>query len=154
MTTTYNTAALTTNPIYQVRFNIGDRDVTAAQLTDEEIAWALYSRGSVMGACAMCCLALAAEYSRLTSISADGVSQGLNQKSAQYAAMAAAFQKKEAIYRASPTLGGVSKADMLAVLSNTDRVPDIFRIGITDDPPSDGVDPFNSPPIGVELPSS
>jgi hypothetical protein len=50
-----------------------------------------------------------------------------------------------------PTLGGVSISDMRQVLANLDRVPDIFRIGINDDPPTDGVDPVGDPPLGIEV---
>lgn len=143
MTATYVPAQLATNTTYQVRFNLGDTDVTVPQLQDEEIDWAYSLRGNTWGATAMCALALSAKYARLTSISADGVSQGLNQKTAQFKAIYDEYTRKETLYRAMPTVGGVSIADMLLQLSNTDRVPDIFRLGISDNPPSDGVAPNN-----------
>lgn len=131
-----------------VRFYLGDTDSANPQIMDEEIAWAILERGNTWGATAMCAMALAAKYSRLTSLSADGVSQGLNQKAAAYRLIAAEYQRKEVIYRAVPTLGGVSISDMRTVLSNLDRVPDIFRIAINDNPPNDGTNPVNEPPIG------
>ncbi len=152
MTTTYVPAQLATNKTYQVRFYIGDTDVAHAQLQDEEIAWAVSERGNVWGGTALCALALAAKYSRLTSISADGVSQALNQKATAFELIAAMYAKKEAIYRAVPYIGGVSIADMRSTLANSDRVPDIFRLGLNDFPPSDGVAPVNAPPTAADDP--
>ncbi len=136
MTATYSPSDLATSTKDQVRFLLGDTDTADFQMQDEEIAWAYSTAGSTRGGAALCAEALAAKYSRLTSISADGVSQGLNQKAAQFRALAVALRKQEAIFRAMPTLGGVSISDMDSVLSNRDRVPDIFRIGLHDDPPS------------------
>jgi hypothetical protein len=150
MTASYDIAQLATSAKDQIRFALGDTDIEDFQLQDEEILFAYGLRGNVWGATAMCAEALAAKYSRLTSISADGVSQALNQKAVQFRAIAAEYQRKEVVYRAVPTLGGVSISDMWQVLANLDRVPDIFRIGINDDPPTDGVDPVGDPPLGIE----
>lgn len=152
MTTTYLPADLSSSTIFQVRFYLGDTDPTDWQLQDEEISWALLERGNTWGATAMCALALAAKYSRLTSISADGVSQGLQMRSEQYNAIAMTYARKEAVYRAVPFVGGVSVSDMYATMSNSDRVPDIFRLGINDDPPNLGVVPVNSPALGSDEP--
>lgn len=152
MTTTYNPAQLSSNTTYQIRFNLGDTDTSDFQLQDEEISWAYSLRGNTWGATAMCALALAAKYSRLTSISADGVSQALQQKAAQFEKMAADYAKKECIYRAVPFVGGVSISDMRSTLAQADRVPEIFRIGINDNPPNDGIVPLNSPPTAADDP--
>ncbi|MDE2096239.1 MAG: hypothetical protein KGL39_03270 [Patescibacteria group bacterium] len=146
MTTTYIPADLATSTLYQVRFNLGDTDSTSWELQDEEIDWAITERGNAWGATAMCALALAAKYSRLTSLSADGVSQALQQKAVQFRLVAQDYQKKEALYCARPYLFGVSKSDMLATIQDSDRVPDIFRLGLNDDPPTDGISPVNEPP--------
>jgi hypothetical protein len=152
VTTTYNPTDLATNLKDRVRFLVGDTDMASPQLQDEEIAWAVIERGNAYGAGAMCALALVAKYSRLTSISADGVSQGLDQKARAFALLAKELQRKEVIYRATPTLGGASISDMKAILGNIDRVPDIFRIGISDNPAGDGTDPYDSPATGMSDP--
>ncbi len=141
MTATYSIVSLATSTKDQIRFLLGDVDTADFQMQDEELVYAYAVSGSTRGAAAMCAEALAAKYARLTSVSADGVSMGFNQLSAQFLKLAVELRQKEAIYRAMPTLGGVSISDMDTVLSNTDRVPDIFRIGIHDDPPSslDGI---------------
>lgn len=152
MTTTYDPIQLPTSTTYQIRFYLGDTDSTDWQLQDEEIAWAYTERGNVWGAASLCALALEGKYSRLTQISADGVSQSLQQRASQYAALSVLYAKKEAIYRAVPYLSGASISDMRANLSNADRVPDIFRLGLNDNPPTDGVDPVNEPPTGSDDP--
>lgn len=150
MTTTYNPALLSSSNLYQVRFNLGDTDSSYYELQDEEIDWAISLRGNNWGATSMCALALASKYSRQTSISADGVSQSLNQKADAFTKMAMLYAKKEAIYCSVPYLGGISISDMLATLADGDRVPDIFRIAINDNPPNMGVDPHNEPPSGSD----
>lgn len=146
MTTTYDPTQLATTPLYQVRFYLGDNDSSFWELQDEEILWSIQLRGNVWGATSMCALALASKYARLNSISADGVSQALQQKTAQFRTIAADYEKKETIYCAQGFLYGMSKSDMRSTLSDADRVPDIFRIALNDDPPNDGVSPVNEPP--------
>ena len=97
MTTSYTPSDLATSAKDQIRFNLGDTDSVSFQLQDEEIDWAFALRGTTWGATAMCALALSAKYSRLTSISADGVSQGLQQKATAFALLAKEYERKEAI---------------------------------------------------------
>lgn len=120
----------------QTRFLLGDTEAEEPELMDEEILYALSISGTAVGAAAICARALAAKYARLTSVSADGVSQALNQKTQQFRQLAQDLDRKAAIYTAKPFLYGVSKTDIDITASNPDRVPDIFRIGIMDNPPS------------------
>ena len=132
-----------TCPVYEIRFYIGDTDSSSWLLQDEEIAFAYAVRGNTWGATALCALALEAKFSRLASMSADGVSQSLSNLCAQFRQIAKEYQKKEAIHCAQPALFGVSISDMIATMSQADRVPDIFRVGIFDNPPSNGADFFS-----------
>lgn len=147
MTTTYVPANLATSRLYQVRFNLGDTDPAYFELQDEEIDWAIQLRGNTWGATSMCALALASKYARYTSISADGVSQGLNQKIDSFKKIAAEYERKEAIYCATPTLMGVSISAQISAMANSDRTPNIFRIGMNDDPPNT-IRPVGDPPSG------
>jgi hypothetical protein len=147
MTTTYVPANLATSNLYQVRFNLGDTDATSYELQDEEIDWAIQLRGNNWGATAMCALALASKYARLTSISADGVSQDLGQRVTSFRQIALEYQRKEVIYCATPTLFGVSILAQLQALGDSDRTPNIFRIGMSDDPPNT-IRPVGDPPSG------
>jgi hypothetical protein len=129
-------------PVYQIRFYLGDTDSSSWLLQDEEIAFAFAMRGNAWGAASLCALALDAKFSRLASMSADGVSQSLSNLCAQFRALSAEYQKKEAIHTAQPYLYGTSISDMLATVENRDRVPDVFRIGVFDNPPASGADFF------------
>jgi len=151
MTTSYTPADLATSTKDQIRFNLGDTDSSSWELQDEEIVWAYTVRGNTWGATSMCALALAAKYARLTAISADGVSQNLGQRITSFRQISAEYERKEAIMCAVPFLGGVSISDMLGTLADSDRVPDIFRIAINDNPSNIGVDPVNAPATGSDM---
>lgn len=140
MTYSYDPTVLLNFDYNTVRFFIGDTDSAYWQLQNEEITFTLKIRGDVYSAAAMCAQALAGKYSRLVNQSADGVSQQMAQKAAQYATLAREYEAKAAIYQL-PYAGALSQADMRAVLANPDRIPDVFRFGMFDDPPNDGVDP-------------
>jgi len=140
MTWSYSFTDLTAFDYNTVRFFIGDTDSAYPQLQNEEITFALQIRGDVYSAAAMCSQALAGKYSRLVNQSADGVSQQMAQKATAYAVLAREYEAKAAIYQL-PYAGALSKADMYSVLSNPDRIPDIFRFGMFDDPPNPGVSP-------------
>ena len=74
MSFSYNPANLATEDKDGVRFFLGDTDSLSPLLQDEEIVYALSQRGNRYGATGMCARALAAQFSRLVSTSADGVS--------------------------------------------------------------------------------
>ena len=132
MSFSYNPANLATEDKDGVRFFLGDTDSLSPLLQDEEIVYALSQRGNRYGATGMCARALAAQFSRLVSTSADGVSAQLNQKSQQFLKLAQEYEVKAARLYSTPTCGGISVADGQAVAANTDRVPDIFVIGQND----------------------
>ena len=84
MTATYTLADLTfVSPadggVSNVRFFLGDTDITLPQVQDEEILFAIELRGNPFGATAMCAWALSAKYSRLVNQSIDGVSTSNSQ---------------------------------------------------------------------------
>ena len=153
MSYTYDVTQLSSSTTYQIRFYLGDTDSSSWQLQDEEIAWAYTVRGNTWGATALCALALQAKYSRLANMSADGVSQSLSLLATQFRDLAVEYQQKEAIHGSMPFVGGVSISDMLATIANTDRVPDIFRVGIFDNPPTDGADFFSEGVNGSVAPA-
>lgn len=86
------TASGTAAPAYdldtdagKVRLEIGDTDTTAAELLDEEIAYFLSTEGSVLGAAARACEALAAKYARQFDFQTDDQSFKRSQISKAYA---------------------------------------------------------------------
>ncbi len=152
MTWTYDPTQLATSAKDQVRFYLGDTDSTAPQLADEEVDFTILIRGNAFGATALCAKALSAKYSRLVSTSADGVSVQLAQKATAYATLAKEYQDKEVLYYGVAYAGGISQSDMRARISDPDRVPDIFRIGMSDNPPGDGVPTSDGSGTNLNLP--
>lgn len=144
MTTTYVLANLGLMGKDAARFYLGDTDMTAAQLQDEEIVFALSLRQFFWGGVSLCARALSGKYSRLVNTSADGVSVQHSQRANAYAILANEYEAKQALF-AVPYVGGISVSDMQAILSNSDRVPDIFRFCMFDDPPTDGTMMPNQP---------
>lgn len=144
MTWSYTLSNLALMALDAVRWFVGDTDVAYPQLQDEEIDFALVLRGNAYGAAALCAAALAAKYSRLVSMSADGVSSQNGQKAIAYRALSEEYARKEAINYAIPYAGGISVSDIRAIQSNPDRVPDLFRYGMFDNPPNDGAAPPNA----------
>lgn len=148
----YSSAKLSSTPLYQVRFLIGDTVQRDAQLADEEILFALDQWGSnVYAAGAQACQAMAAKYSREVSVTSPGeIRQEFSDKAKAYAARAVELQNLfmarggGAIFYA----GGISVQDKINVQDDTDRVQPQFNIGMTDNL----VIPL--PPVGNETPGN
>lgn len=84
MTFTYSTSDLTTD-LAKTRLEIGDTDSTAALFADEELNVFLSAEGSVLGAAARACEALAAKYARQYDFQTDDQSFKRSQISKAYA---------------------------------------------------------------------
>jgi hypothetical protein len=156
MTATYDLADLTINApadggVSNVRFFLGDTDVTQPQVQDEEILFAIEIRGNYWGATAMCAWALSSKYARLVSTSQDGVSTQNGEKSRNFALVGQDYDGKEAMRYAIPYSGGISITDMRKMMSMGDRVPELFRIGLFDNPPDSGTNPAIDRPGGGEV---
>lgn len=92
MSWTYDHAAIATSDLNKVRFLVGDTVQAAAQQQDEEITFALTERGTVYGAAAMCCRALAAKYAREADVSDRDLRTSLSQRSTAYRKMADEYE--------------------------------------------------------------
>ena len=134
MTWTYSVADLASSPKDQVRRMIGDVISSDQQIADEEINFAITQRSSVYGAAADCCRYIAAQYSRKADLVTQGAGGSLktnySQQSRAYAAMAATFESKSAMFGgAVPYAGGISVSDKQKNEQDTDRVAPQFNIG-------------------------
>jgi len=132
MTFTYSPDQINTKPLYRVRFMIGDTVCGEPQFQDEEIAATITSRGSLAGACADLCRALATKYSRSVDFAITGGGRAnYSQLSKQYLRQALAFEAKATVaaagYAAAMTL-----SDKLNQEMDQDRVPPLFTIGMHD----------------------
>jgi hypothetical protein len=129
---TYFPTKLTTSPKDFIRFLIGDTVYTDQQLQDEEINAAIGFFGTnYLRVAGQLCQTLATKFSR-------SVDQAAGQAKAQYSQMAKAYADRAEAYLsqasafATPYAGGISIADMLNNLQNTDRPDTAFAMGLTD----------------------
>lgn len=134
-----------------IRFLIGDTLPNDPQVYDGEISYAYTTRGTVYGAAAMCCRAMATQYSRRV----DSVQSDLR---TVYSSMAKAYAMRAIEYDARAAIdgagsagllyaGGISLVDKQTREDDTDRVKPQFNLGMTDNSIPVG-------PAGNELPSS
>ena len=147
MTWSYSWDQINSNPVYRVRFRIGDNVSCEPLFQDEEIAAAISARGSLAGACADLCRALATKYSRSVDFAVTGGGRAsYSQLSKQYNRQAVMFEVKAASL-ATPYVAGISVTDKLNQELDTDRVPPQFVIGM-----HDNLMPVA--PVGSESPQS
>ena len=132
MTWSYSWDQINSNPVYRVRFRIGDNVSCEPQFQDEEILAAINARGSLAGACADLCRALATKYSRSVDFAVTGGGRAsYSQLSKQYNRQAVMFEVKAASL-ATPYVAGISVTDKLNQELDIDRVPPQFVIGMHD----------------------
>lgn len=127
-----------------VRLLLGDTDTLDQQVQNEEITFALeQANNNVYYAAAWSARVVAGKYSRKVNTSIDGVLRAdYSDLVAQYSSLAdrLEYQGKKSGAALGVTAGGISKATITAVRSNTDRVEGSFRR-----------DRFHNPP-GYETP--
>jgi hypothetical protein len=129
---TYQPSQILTTPLYQVRFLLGDTDGNGQQVQDEEISFSLLTIGSVWGAAAICCRALAAKMSRLADQASGTSTINYSQRAKAYAQRAVEYDAILAERGTTPYSGGMSVADMQNFAMNSDLVQPIFEIGMMD----------------------
>lgn len=114
-----------------VRLLIGDTDTTDQQIQNEEITFALAQTGdSVYYAAAWTSRVISSKYSRLVDTDLDGqLSEKYSQLQSHYKALAKdlEFQGQKTGGALGIAAGGLSKAGMKAVETNTDRTGSRIR---------------------------
>ncbi len=127
MTWTYDVTALDDNPVYRVRFLIGDTDSAAPLVQDEEITFAISQETSEYGAAARCCESVARNMLRRANvrIGRGGTSLEWTTAAQQYTEMALAFRKRANAMNA-PWAGGREIAEKVALAQDDSVVQPIF----------------------------
>lgn len=125
--------------ITAVRFYVGDPAGADQQLSDADITFALDQTGdSHLAAAAVCARALAARYARKVDTRFETVESKYSQLRDNFNALARhldAQAKKQGAGLGLPVAGGVSKAEVEAARSNTDRVTPFFYDNMFMNPP-------------------
>lgn len=129
MVWTYNSALATTRD--QVRFLVQDTNTSNKLLDDSEVDWMLTQETNIYFAAAALADALSAKYAGVKSIDVDGLSVDYSGLSDRYAALAARLRRQAQASAGGiglPFVSGVSVSEMNSINSDTDRVPNKFRI--------------------------
>lgn len=133
MTWSYYPNLLSTQAKDAVRLLIGDVVASDQQMQDEEIVFFVSSRGTLYGAAAECCRALAAKFGRSVDQTAGSTKNMYSQMSKAYTAAAIYFESKSAMAGGGmPYSGGISLSDKQTQQLNEDRVVPIFTKGMMD----------------------
>ena len=133
MSWTYNAAEIAGSQVFQVRFLLGDTNQNDQQLQDEEITFAISTRGSIFGAAAMGALSIASSFSRKADTTTGELRTLYSSQARAYAARAETYEQ-QATERSGglPYCGGISIADKRNREADEDRVPPNFNRGLTD----------------------
>ena len=137
MTATYS-GNPASSPSDSVRFLIGDTDMTAPLLQDEEILWEIslwtpINGGDPFRVGAACCEAIASKYAGEVSISADGVNYSGQQLQDKYMKLSATLEdryKQMQALQGAPYAGGILVFDFPQFGTKTPS----FGIGKDDNP--------------------
>ncbi len=137
-----------------VRFFIADTDSNNQLVQDEGITAILTLYGDIYEGAAALCDGLATKFARIPTVNIAGISIKGVDRADEYR-RAAAQLRRQAADSASGTLGvpfigGISKAQELIQVNDTDRMPNKFQIG-QDDFPGTSI-PGPTPNISDVLP--
>ena len=123
----------------QVRWYLGDTDVTAALVSDTEIIFALSQKnGDPKSAAAFCArfisikIAREPESVRLLDFAASRGGGSTKALADRYYALALELEQESPGARSGIYAGGISVGDKLANEQNTDTVQPAFRVGMHD----------------------
>lgn len=123
-----------------VRFLIGDTDITDQQLTNEEITAMLTAHGSVYPAAIACLEALVAKYARKVDKSMGDLSISYGRLADNYRSMLTDLRRRATIETCTPYAGGISISDKETDEEDSDRVAPTFSVGMHDSEPSNDED--------------
>lgn len=134
MTWSYNPSLLAKNAKDAVRLLIGDIINCDQQMQDEEITYFVNLRGSLYGAAAECCRALASKFSRSVDQQTGTSKIMYSQMAKAYTVKAIEFEYKSVLIgSAIPYAGGISISDKQMQDINEDRVLPVFTKGMMDE---------------------
>lgn len=123
-----------------VRLLLGDTDTTDQQVQNEEITFALSQTGdNTYFAAAWLARVVASKYSRKVNVQLDGsLSADYSDLAKQYTSLAETleYQGKKTGAIIGVVAGGLTKSDINAVRTNTDRIEGSFRRDRFRNPPS------------------
>src|SRR5262245_57848038 len=118
----------------KVRLEIGDTDESDKQLYNEEIAYQLMQRGSVLAAAAECARNIAAKYARQMNRTIGPFKEEPAIRYEHYMGLAADLESRIATQGVAAFAGGISVSDKETRASDTDRAQPSFSRRLFDNP--------------------
>lgn len=133
MAWSYEPTELSTTPLYQVRFKLGDTNDADQQLSDEELLQLLAESGSVEGAVRRAALVLATKYARHSDKWVGDLKILYSQRARAYRELAESSSLKgvSSTYRV-PSAGGIRLSDKEGIEADDDLVVPSFRRNLHD----------------------
>lgn len=114
-----------------IRFLIGDTNMSNVMVSDEEINAMIATYPNLYKAASMVCNAIAAKFSRESSISIGSVSKDCSKKAEAYRIMSDELASQSRLY-VLPSFGGLTHAQKDSLDQNTSYVQPPFKLGMTD----------------------
>jgi len=125
-----------TSLLDETRFILGDTCRENAQVSDDEVLWALSKQGDdTRYAAMMLCYHLSRKYSRLADCSVGDVSRSCSQLATAYRDRGNELKEEANEYAlVAPSFGGLSIAEKISLDENPDAVQPAFSVGMDDNP--------------------
>lgn len=112
----------------EVRFLVGDTDSAAQLVSDEEIAYALATEGSTIGAAVRVARAIAMRFARKADMSVGDLSISYSSLARTYWDLVTQLEAQLPVYTAvKPYAGGIRTSDKGSQEKDTDREKPFFR---------------------------
>ncbi len=109
-----------------VRFLVGDTDINAQELSDEEVLWLLTIESTPSRAAARGAETLASKYAKLVDKSIGAASISASQRYEHYRQMSLRLWATETSAGAVPFAGGISETSKNEISNDPDRVEPSF----------------------------
>lgn len=130
MTWSYDPAAVATNPVYQIRFELQDTDQSEMLLQDEEITYLLQIESGLLQASARGAEVIARLFARQAdSVQNPTVKLEFKSRVRAYKDLALTLRKRASASHV-PIIVSASSATKQAAYDNTDRTGPYFRVGM------------------------
>ena len=144
---TYDPSQLSSNPVYQVRFELQDTDPNNQRLQDEEIVYALSVENNLWGGAARCAETISRGYLAKSDVKLGrAMTVAYTKMAQQYADMASRLRKK-ALGTVVPYVGGIYVAGKIAIANNGALVQPAFTRNMQQNPWTGGYTPDDLGPV-------
>lgn len=133
MSWTYDVTLLASTPLYQVRFWVGDTDITRQLVQDEEILFVLTEQPNPKAAAADIADAIAGKLSQEADARVGDLSESSSQKAEAFRKLAQDLRRTLSA-SALPVFGGIRHSQKEVLEEDPDLVQPSFRKGQDDHP--------------------